>query len=63
MGSLCNNHDGYLISFISTANTFDNPENIEIREHFIKSIKFLNGLTAGRQILKSWLPIKMNAIL
>jgi hypothetical protein len=36
------NH-GYLISFTSIASTFDSPENIEFRDHFIKSIKFLNG--------------------
>jgi hypothetical protein len=34
-----NNH-GYLISFMTTTDIFDNPENIEIRDHFIKSIKF-----------------------
>lgn len=38
---------GYLIYFISTPEKFDNPENTEIRDHFIKSIKFLgtNNLT------------------
>ena len=32
------------INFISTQDMFDSPENIEIRDHFIKSIKFL-GVT------------------
>ena len=32
---------GYLVSYVESPNTFDNPENIMIREHFINSIKFL----------------------
>lgn len=42
------NH-GYLISFVSTANTFDNSENVEIRKQFINSIKFLN---TGKSLLQ-----------
>jgi hypothetical protein len=34
---------GYLISFGSTTDQFDSPKNIEIRDHFIKSIKFLGA--------------------
>ena len=34
----------YKINFISTQDIFDSPENIEILDHFIKSIKFL-GVT------------------
>jgi hypothetical protein len=33
---------GYLISFWSTTSYFDNPEISEVRDHFIKSIKFLD---------------------
>ena len=36
----------YKINFISTQDMFDSPENIEIRDHFIKSIKFLGGNNA-----------------
>ena len=32
------------LTFISTQDIFDSPENIEILDHFIKSIKFL-GVT------------------
>lgn len=38
---LTNDH-GYLISSSSSADTFDKPENIEIRDKFINSIKFIN---------------------
>lgn len=34
---------GYLISFMTTSDMFDSPENIEIRDHLIKSIKFLGA--------------------
>jgi hypothetical protein len=34
---------GYLITFNSPTRMFDNPENTEIRDHFIKSIKFLGA--------------------
>jgi hypothetical protein len=34
---------GYLISFGSTTDQFDSPKNVEIRDHFIKSIKFLGA--------------------
>ena len=36
------NQEYTLIMFTSIAEDFDKPENIEIREHFINSIKFLN---------------------
>ncbi len=36
-----NNHY-YVISFSSTTDVFDSPENIQIRDQFIKSIKFLD---------------------
>lgn len=32
---------GYLISFASQSHMFNSPQNTEIREHFINSIKFL----------------------
>jgi hypothetical protein len=35
------NHHGYLIGFWSPTSYFDAPENKEIRDHFISSIKFL----------------------
>jgi len=31
---------GYDINFLATTDNYDSPENIEIRDHFIKSIKF-----------------------
>jgi len=34
-------NNGYMINFISTPEAFDSPENTEIRDHLIKSIKFL----------------------
>ena len=34
------------LTFISTQDMFDSPENIEILDHFIKSIKFLVGNNA-----------------
>lgn len=34
---------GYLFDFIGNPETFDSPENTEIRDHFIKSIKFLGA--------------------
>lgn len=36
------NDQGYLIAYSSSADTFDKPENIEIRDKFINSIKFIN---------------------
>ena len=33
---------GYLIGTTASTSNFDNPETIEIRDHLIKSIKFLN---------------------
>lgn len=36
---------GYLMSFTAPTRIFDSPENIEIRDHFIKSIKFLGNTT------------------
>ncbi len=33
---------GYLISYTSSAETFDNPANKEIRDKFINSIRFIN---------------------
>ena len=38
----------YKINFISTQDMFDSPENIEILDHFIKSIKFLGGNNASQ---------------
>lgn len=32
---------GYLLSFGAVSSVFDDPQNTEIRDHFIKSIKFL----------------------
>jgi hypothetical protein len=43
---------GYLISFMDTPKTFDSPENTEIRNHFIQSIKFL-GDSSTTQTTKS----------
>ena len=37
-----NEDHGYLISYTSSAETFDNPTNKEIRDKFINSIKFIN---------------------
>lgn len=37
-----NNDKGYLIAYTSSADTFDNPENIEIRDKFINSIRFID---------------------
>lgn len=37
---LAGNH-GYLLFFSAVSNVFDDPQNIEIRDHFIKSINFL----------------------
>jgi hypothetical protein len=37
---------GYLLSFVSPTRTFDSPENIQIRDQFIKSIKFLGNTTS-----------------
>jgi hypothetical protein len=39
---------GYMITFIAPTSTFDSPENIEFRDHFIKSIKFL-GINESQQ--------------
>jgi hypothetical protein len=36
---------GYLIMFSSSANIFDSPENIDIRDHFINSIKYIGDKT------------------
>ena len=36
---------GYLITFFTTTDVFDNPENVQVRDHFIKSIKFLGNTT------------------
>lgn len=38
---------GYMIGFITSADTFDSPENIEVRDQFIKSIHFLDGGLTG----------------
>ena len=38
---ITNDANSCSLSFVSPTTTFDNPENIEIRDHFIKSIKFL----------------------
>ncbi len=40
-------NSGYVIEFISTLENYGNPDNIEIRDHFIKSINFLglNNIT------------------
>ena len=40
-------NNGYVIDFISTSENYGNPDNIEIRDHFIKSINFLglNNIT------------------
>ena len=38
----------YKINFISTQDMFDSTENIEILDHFIKSIKFLGGNNASQ---------------
>lgn len=40
---ILNNDHGYLISYMSSADTFDNAENTSIRDLFIKSIKFLGN--------------------
>lgn len=32
-----------LVGFDAISNVFDDPQNTEIRDHFIKSIKFLGG--------------------
>jgi hypothetical protein len=37
------NGRGYLISFGTSSNQFDTPENMEIRDHLLKSIKFLGA--------------------
>jgi hypothetical protein len=37
---------GYLMSFYSPTRMFDSPENIEIRNNFLKSIKFLGQSNA-----------------
>jgi hypothetical protein len=44
-------NSGYLISFSSTPDVFDNPTTTEVRDHFIKSINFLgiSNSTAGNQ--------------
>ena len=34
---------GYIITNIASTGNFDNPENMQIRDHFIKSIKFLDA--------------------
>jgi PsbP-like protein len=34
-------NSGYMMEFFSSPQTFDSPENTEIHDHFIKSIKFL----------------------
>ena len=36
---------GYIIKFASIVDVFDNPTTTEIRDHFIKSIKFLSNTT------------------
>jgi len=36
---------GYTFAFISNPEEFDSPSNTEIRDHFIKSINFLNATT------------------
>lgn len=38
----------YKINFISTQDMFDSPENIEILDDFVKSIKFLDGNNASQ---------------
>jgi hypothetical protein len=44
-----NDDHGYLISYSSSADTFDKPENIEIRDKFINSIKFTNQTNTTQQ--------------
>ena len=34
-------NSGYFIGFLAPTNVFDSPDNMQIRDHFIKSIKFL----------------------
>jgi hypothetical protein len=34
---------GYIFSFTGPTTTFDNPENVEIRERMLGSLQFLNG--------------------
>jgi hypothetical protein len=41
-------NNGYFMVFKSTKEKFDSPENTEIRNHFIKSIKFLGNNNATR---------------
>lgn len=38
---------GYMLSFFSPTTSFDSPENMEIRDRFIKSIKFLSPNNAS----------------
>jgi hypothetical protein len=37
----------YVFTFIAPTNSFDSPENIDIRDHFINSIKFLGESELG----------------
>jgi hypothetical protein len=42
-----NGNDKYSFGFLASPTEFDSPENIEIRDHFIKSIKFLGDSELG----------------
>ena len=44
--------NGYMFGYITPTSTFDNPEHMEIRDNFIKSIKFLDA-ESGTNTLKS----------
>ena len=41
---------GYIIGYVASTGSFDNQENIEIRDHFIKSIKFLDAEPSSNTI-------------
>jgi hypothetical protein len=41
----------YLFAFVSPTSNFDNPKNIEIKDHLIKSLKFIGDNTTTKTCL------------
>ena len=40
----------YLFAFVSPISNFDNPKNIEIKDHLIKSLKFIGDNTTTKLV-------------
>ena len=40
----------YLFAFVSPTSNFDDPKNIEIKDHLIKSLKFIEDNTTTKLV-------------